>query len=72
MYLYMNDVKTGESNIHLVYPIENFDNSKEIAIVNFFQDTATWNIKSDVELELGSEKSSITLGKKQIKKKHIH
>ena len=69
MYLYMNNVKTGEGNINLVYPIDNFDTEgkfKEIAIVNFFQDTTIWNIEQDIELELGSEKSSLNLGKKKI------
>ena len=71
MYLYMNNVKTGERNINLFYPIDNFDtegNFKEIAIVNFFQDTTTWNIGQDIELKVGSEKSSIEIPKKKIPK----
>ena len=54
----MNNIKTGERNIHLAFPIDNNDNLKEIAIVNFFQDTTTWKIKSDTEITLGSDNNS--------------
>ena len=68
MYLYMNNVKTGERNINLVYPIDTEGNFKEIAIVNFFQDTTIWKIGQDIELKVGSEKSSIKIPKKKIPK----
>ena len=58
MYFYMNGIKTGERSIHLTFPI---DNPREIAIVNFFQDTTTWKVKSDREITLGPENSKFKL-----------
>ena len=66
MYLYMNSV-VGEKTIHLPLPIDNRDGYLEIAIVNFFQDNTTWDIKSDLATTL--ESGGKAVGLKVIPKK---
>ena len=50
MYITINDI-IGEKTIDLSYPIQNFDSSKEVAVVNMFSDniqhkvTETFNLK---------------------------
>ena len=65
----MNDVKNGEENLNLAFPIDNFNKFKEIAIVNFFQDNTTWIIQEEMELKL--EPTSKLSYLKTIEKKKI-
>ena len=54
MYITINNV-IGEKTINLAYPIINNDSSKEIGIVDFFQDNVTIEFKADYEVKLGNK-----------------
>ena len=70
MYININDIK-GEKMIDLSYPIQNFDSSKEVAVVRMLSDNIQYKITKPLELKLvdGSEKQILNgiLYKKRIK-----
>ena len=43
MYITINDIK-GEARIDLSYPIQNFDSSKEIAVIRMLSDNVQYQI----------------------------
>ena len=51
MYILIDNI-IGEKTIHLQYPIENLDNSKQIAIVEIFMDNVTYKIVANFEVTL--------------------
>ena len=57
MYITINDV-IGEKMIDLSYPIQNFDSSKEVAVVSMFRDNIQYGMTESFNLKLihGSEK----------------
>ena len=57
MYITINDV-TGEKTIDLSYPIQNFDSSKEVAVISMFSDNTQYAMTEPLNLKLidGSEK----------------
>ena len=57
MYITSNDI-IGEKTIDLSYPIQNFDSSKEVAIVSMFSDNIQYEMTEPFNLKLidGSEK----------------
>ena len=57
MYITINDV-IGEKTIDLSYPIQNFDSSKEVAVVSMFSDNIQYEMTETFNLKLidGSEK----------------
>ena len=57
MYITTNDV-IGEKTIDLSYPIQNFDSSKEVAVVSMFSNNIQYKVTETFNLKLrdGSEK----------------
>ena len=57
MYITINDIK-GEKTIDLCYPIQNFDSSKEVAVVRMLSDNIQYKMTKSLGLKLvdGSEK----------------
>ena len=57
MYITINDV-IGEKMIDLTYPIQNFDSSKEVAVVSMFSDNIQYEMTEPFNLKLidGREK----------------
>ena len=57
MYITINDIK-GEKTIDLSYPIQNFDSSKEVAVVRMLSDNIQYKMTKPLGLKLvdGSEK----------------
>ena len=57
MYITIDDV-IGEKTIDLSYPIQNFDSSKEVAVVSMFSDNIQYEMTETFNLKLigGSEK----------------
>ena len=57
MYITINDIK-GEKTIDLSYPIQNFDSSKEVAVVRMLSDNIQYKMTKCLGLKLvdGSEK----------------
>ena len=57
MYLTINDIK-GEKTTDLSYPIQNFDSSKEVAVVRMLSDNIQYKMTKSLGLKLadGSEK----------------
>ena len=51
MYITIDDVK-GEKTIHLSYPIQNFDFSKEVAVVSMFSDNIRYRVTETFNLKL--------------------
>ena len=45
MYITINDIK-GEKTIDLSYPIQNFDSSKEVAVVRMLSNNIQYNDKA--------------------------
>ena len=56
-YITINDV-IGEKTIELSYPIQNFDSSKEVAVISMFSDNIQYGMTETFNLKLidGSEK----------------
>ena len=56
-YITINDIK-GEKTIDLSYPIQNFDSSKEVAVVRMLSDNIQYKVTKLLGLKLvdGSEK----------------
>ena len=61
MYVTINGIK-GEKMIDLSYPIQNFDSSKEVAVVRMLSDNIQYKVTKPLGLELvdGSEKQILT------------
>ena len=57
MYITINDV-IGEKTFDLFYPIQNFDSSKEVAVVRMLSDDIQYKVTKPLGLKLvdGSEK----------------
>ena len=57
MYITINDI-VGEKTIDLSYPIQNFDSSKEVAVVRMLSDNIQYKMTKPLGLKLvdGSEK----------------
>ena len=57
MYITVDDI-TGEKTIDLSYSIQNFDSSKEVAVISMFSDNIRYEITEPFNLKLidGSEK----------------
>ena len=57
MYITINDV-IGKKTIDLSYPIYNFNQEKEIAVISMFSDNIQYEMKESFKLKLidGSEK----------------
>ena len=57
MYITINDI-IGEKTIDLSYPIQNFDSSKEVAVVRMLSDNVQYKVIKPLGLKLidGSEK----------------
>jgi cell division protein ZapA (FtsZ GTPase activity inhibitor) len=51
MYITIEKIR-GEKTIFLSYPIQNFDSTKEIAIVSIFSDNVQYEIKTDLKITL--------------------
>ena len=51
MYILIDNI-IGEKTIHLQYPIENLDHSKQIAIVEIFMDNITYKVDKNFSLTL--------------------
>ena len=51
MYITINDV-TGEKTIDLSYPIQNFDSSKEVAVVSMFSNNIQYKVTETFNLKL--------------------
>ena len=56
MYITINDI-IGEKTIDLSYPIQNFNSSKEVAVVSMFSDNIQYEMTEPFNLKLidGSE-----------------
>ena len=57
MYITINDIK-GEKRIDLSYPVQNFDSSKEVAVVRMLSDNIHYEMTKPLGLKLadGSKK----------------
>ena len=57
MYITINDIK-GEKTIDLSYPIQNFDSSKEVAVVRMLSNNIQYKVTKPLGLQLvdGSKK----------------
>ena len=57
MYITINDIR-GEKRINLSYPIQNFDSSKEVAVIRMLSNNIQYKITKLLGLKLidGSEK----------------
>ena len=57
MYITINDI-IGKKTIDLSYPIQNFDSSKEVAVISMFSDNIQYKVTETFNLKLvdGSEK----------------
>ena len=51
MYITIDDV-IGEKMIDLSYPIQNFNSSKEVAVVSMFSDNIQYKVKETFNLKL--------------------
>ena len=51
MYITINDIK-GEKMIDLSYPVQNFDSSKEVAVVRMLNDNIQYNVTKSLGLKL--------------------
>ena len=51
MYITINDIK-GEKTIDLSYPIQNFDSSKEVAVVRMLSDNIQYKVTKPLGLKL--------------------
>ena len=51
MYITINDV-IGEKMIDLSYPIQNFNSSKEVAVVSMFSDNIQYKVTETFNLKL--------------------
>ena len=51
MYITINDIK-GEKTIDLSYPIQNFDSSKEVAVVRMLSNNIQYKVIKLLELKL--------------------
>ena len=51
MYITINDV-IGEKTIDLPYPIQNFDSSKEVAVVRMLSDNIQYKVTKPLGLKL--------------------
>ena len=51
MYITINDI-IGEKTIDLSYPIQNFDSSKEVAVINMFRDNIQYKVTEAFNLKL--------------------
>ena len=78
MYITINDV-IGEKTIDLSYSIQNFDSSKEVAVISMFSDNIQYEVTEPLNLKLidGSEKQILngSYAKREIdaivERKHI-
>ena len=62
MYITINDI-IGEKTIDLSYPIQNFDSSKEVAVVSMFSDNIQYEMTEPFNLRLiGGSKKRILNG----------
>ena len=51
MYITINDI-TGEKMIDLFYPIQNFNSSKEVAVIYMFSDNIQYKVTETFNLKL--------------------
>ena len=51
IYITINDI-IGEKTIDLSYPIQNFDSSKEVAVVSMFSDKIQYKVTEIFNLKL--------------------
>ena len=51
MYITINNI-IGEKTIDLSYPIQNFDSSKEVAVVSMFSDNIQYKVTETFNLKL--------------------
>ena len=51
MYITINDI-IGEKTIDLTYSINNFDSSKEIAVISMISNNTQYEIKEPLDLKL--------------------
>ena len=51
MYITINDI-IGEKTIDLSYPIQNFDSSKEVAVISMFSDNIQYKVTETFNLKL--------------------
>ena len=54
MYITINDIK-GEKTIDLSYPIQNFDSSKEVAVVRMLSDNIQYKMTKPLGLKLADD-----------------
>ena len=60
MYITINDI-IGEKMIDLSYPIQNFDSSKEVAVVSMFSDNIQYQVTETFNLKLIDNSKKQTL-----------
>ena len=51
MYITINDI-IGEKTIDLSYPIQNYDSSKEVAVISMFSDNIQYKVTETFNLKL--------------------